>query len=549
MNVQQNSSNGTGRHEKLSLGKRMRDEDLSSGGRCHRGLGRGSGQARGSGRGRGIISVDGERHSGAGIAHDMGSIEDSASGGRSCRGLGRGSGRARESGRGRCIASVGGERHRGAGRAGRAHDMGSIEDSASGGRSYRGLGRGSGRARESGRGMAFVGGERHSGAGRAHYMGSIEDSASCGRSYRGLGRGSGRARESGRGMASVGGERHSGALRAHGRGSIRQRRLVPDVNIGNHHNNLTAAVSTEPSSIANDPDSRTAAATNQHNNITILPWPNPQSHYIPVEEEERLLPVLIHWGRSERGMLKDHPPFRLQKIQNMLDRCPGKGNHSNSSDRPSSTASNTQRMSLAQSLSLRRHHLKLLNPNLSMSTLRLGREEDIRDAAREFELCVEAYLRSHRVHFLTEHAQKSMFLESVNGDLATSRNVKQPPSPDFMIKKGHSVTLSFSSGCQNSTGVSCPISINWIEVKMFYGANSIPCGTPNAVGCILPKVQKYVSLYGTGAIVFMYGCGSRLAEQLLDGGVVALDSRCLDLKRVENHQKKWCADSWGNILF
>ena len=480
----------------------MRDEDLSSGGRCHRGLGRGSGRARGSGRGRGIISVGSEKHSGAGRAHDMGSIEDSASGGRSCRGLGRGSGRARENGRGRGIASVGGERHRG---AGRAHGMGSIENSASGGRSCRGLG-------------------------------------------------SGRASESGRGMASVGGERHSGALRAHGRGSIRQRRLVQDVNIGNHHNNLTADVSTEPSSIANDPDSNTAAATNQHNNltrnvVTILPWPNPQSHYIPVEEEERLLPVLIHWGRSERGMLKDHPPFRLQKIQNMLDRCPGKGKHSNSSDRTSSTASNTQRMSLVQSLSLRRHHLKLLNPNLSMSTLRLGREEDIRDAAREFELCVEAYLRSHRVHFLTEHAQKSMFLESVNGDLATSRNVKQPPSPDFMIKKGHSVTLSFSSGCQNSTDVSCPISINWIEVKMFYGANSIPCGTPNAVGCILPKVQKYVSLYGTGAIVFMYGCGSRLAEQLLDGGVVALDGRCLDLKRVENHQKKWCADSWGNILF
>ena len=84
---------------------------------------------------------------------------------------------------------------------------------------------------------------------------------------------------------------------------------------------------------------------------------------------------------------------------------------------------------------------------------------------------------------------------------------------------------------------------------MFYGANSIPSGTPNAVGSILPKVQQYVSLYGTGAIVFMYGCGSCLAEQLLEVGVVALDGRCLDLERVENHQKKWCADSWGNILF
>jgi hypothetical protein len=469
MNNQQNGSSATDCNEDLSLGKRRRDEDLASGGRCHRGLGRGNGWARGSGSDRGIVSVGGERHSGAG----------------------------------------------------RAHGRGSIEDSASGGRPYCGLGRGSGRIRESG---------------------------------------------SGRGIASVGGEGHHGTGRAHGRGSIRQRPYVPDVKIGTHHNNPTAApvkklesvASIEPSFIANDPESTAAAATNQHNSlicniVTILPWPNPQSHYIPVEEEERLLPVLIHWGRSERGMMKDQPPFRLQKIQNMLDTCPGKGNHShhsqnrnkNSSNRPSSAA----RMSLVQSLSLRRHHLKLLNPNLSMSTLRLGREEDIRDAAREFELCVDAYLRSHRVHFLTEHAQKSMFLESVKRDLATDRNVMQPPSPDFMMKKGHSVTLSFSSGCQNGTEVSCPISINWIEVKMFYGANSIPSGTPNAVGCILPKVQQYVSLYGTGAIVFMYGCGSRLAKQLLDVGVIALDGRCLDLERVENHQKKWCADSWGNILF
>ena len=47
----------------------------------------------------------------------------------------------------------------------------------------------------------------------------------------------------------------------------------------------------------------------------------------------------------------------------------------------------------------------------------------------------------------------------------------------------------------------------------------------------------------------MYGCGIQLAEQLLKVGVVALDARCLDLKSVEECQRKWCGDAWGNILF
>jgi hypothetical protein len=358
------------------------------------------------------------------------------------------------------------------------------------------------------------------------------------------------------------GTRHEGHGRAHGHGlSVNKSNRIADA-----VNNMMSATSTEPSSTANDPESITAVMEDPRENfirktVTILPWPDPKSHYIPIEEEERLLPVLIHWGRSERGMMKDQPPFRLKKIQQMLElktiRGGDGGNRSHrvqngereSSNQPSRRIqSTTNRMSLVQSLSLRRHHLKLLNPNLSMSTLRLGSEKDIRAAARQFELCVDAYLRRHGVHFLTEDAQQSMFLQIAKSKSSETRNVKQPPSPDFMIKEGHSVALSFSSDWKNSTEVSRP-TINWIEVKMFYGANSIPSGTPNAVGCILPKMQQYVSLYGSGAIVFMYGCGSRLAEQLLEVGVVALDGRGLDLERVEDNQRKWCADSWGNILF
>ena len=91
--------------------------------------------------------------------------------------------------------------------------------------------------------------------------------------------------------------------------------------------------------------------------------------------------------------------------------------------------------------------------------------------------------------------------------------------------------------------------IHWIEVKMFYGASTIPENTPNAVGTILPKMKEYVSLYGTGAIVFMYGCGAILSRQLLELGVIALDGRMLDLKLVEDYQRSWCADENGNILF
>ena len=243
-------------------------------------------------------------------------------------------------------------------------------------------------------------------------------------------------------------------------------------------------------------------------------------------------------------------PFRLQKIQKVLTQI-------------QRTSTRTQHISLIQSLSLRRHHLKLLNPGFKMQTLRLGNDKDIKMAATEFEVCVEIYLRKHNIPFLTEAEQKRRHRKEVGGN--------DPPTPDFMIKNGHEVLLSLldagnataNSSNDQSTSSSNTLAapsqqnqqqqhlpaINWIEAKMFYGADTVPSGTPNAVGCILPKMQQYVSAYGSGAIIFMYGCGSQIAAELLDIGVVALDARGLDLQRVENHQRKWCADAWGNILF
>lgn len=274
---------------------------------------------------------------------------------------------------------------------------------------------------------------------------------------------------------------------------------------------------------------------NASNKTKTLPWLDPHSHYIPLQEEERLLPSLLHWGKSERGMMKDQPPFRLKKIQKLL-----LGEEINNNN-------NHRCMTLLQSLSLRRTHLKHLQPRLSMPQLKLGSEADIRHSAAIFEQVVQNYLRRCNVLecFMTEEDQRRM---------NRKRGGRMPPSPDFRVRDGHCVQLDFenrrrSGGKRSATDPSPSTTINWIEAKMFYGASTIPTNTPNAVGAILPKMTEYVSLYGAGAIVFMYGCGDVLARQLLDIGVVALDCRGLDVAIVEESQRGWCADARGTILF
>ncbi|KAL7527910.1 hypothetical protein ACHAWF_002359 [Thalassiosira exigua] len=407
-----------------------------------------------------------------------------------------------------------------------------------GGRGHRGLGRGRG-----GRGRGRGG---RCGQNQAHSSDVRTDSS---RNISSRGRGAGR-------------HHHNRNRNRGGRNGHNHRR---NGNQSNHSFdatdatavNVVSATSSETSFAESSDALGTTTNEQSHDKIVaVLPWANPAPHYIPVEEEERLLPVLIHWGKSERGMMKDQPAFRLQKIQKMLNgneaNKHGSKNHksrpqkSDNNNKHQSESRPTMRISLVQSLSLRRHHLKLLNPTFPMSALRLGKEDDIRDAAALFEGAVDAYLRGHGVEYLTEEEQRVEFNQSLKG--VPFRQRKQPPTPDFIMKDGHCAMISFTSNIQGEC-FTHPTSINWIEAKMFYGANTIPSGTPNAVGCILPKVKDYVSLYGPGAIVFMYGCGSELAAQLLEHGVVALDARGLNLDKVEKHQKRWCADGWGNILF
>ncbi|KAL7458762.1 hypothetical protein ACHAWC_010373 [Mediolabrus comicus] len=220
------------------------------------------------------------------------------------------------------------------------------------------------------------------------------------------------------------------------------------------------------------------SSTVSKNKVTkTLPWANPVTHYIPLSDEERLLPTLLHWNKSERGMMKDQPRFRLQKLQKVLAQMKKNGNNKG-----------TGSMTLIQSLSLRRTHLKYLHPKLTMTQLGLGSQNDIYHSATLFEEVVTNYLILHDIlqFVYTEEDQRNMWKRK---------------------------------------------------------------NTPNAVGTILSKMKQYVRLYGTGAIVFMYGCGVSLAHQLLDLGVIALDGRMLNLKPVEDYQRCWCADENGNILF
>lgn len=171
-----------------------------------------------------------------------------------------------------------------------------------------------------------------------------------------------------------------------------------------------------------------------------------------------MLPTLIHWGTSECGMMKDQPPFRLQKIQTMLS-VVQKQRRTTKSTSTTNTNNNNVSISLIQSLSYRRNQLKYLNPRLSMQQLRLGHDEDIKGAATQFERCVETYLRKQNIPFLQEWQQKKI--------TRAAGIVKDPPSPDFMIKEGHSVQLSFTSDHQGNqkseSSVVHPLVINWIE--------------------------------------------------------------------------------------
>mmetsp|Transcript_36121 Transcript_36121/g.79065 ORF Transcript_36121/g.79065 Transcript_36121/m.79065 type:complete len:349 (+) Transcript_36121:30-1076(+) len=245
-----------------------------------------------------------------------------------------------------------------------------------------------------------------------------------------------------------------------------------------------------------------------------LSWHSPHSH-VQIEAEESLLPLVLKYQKRENGMFRKKPAWLIDRVQRSCSYCG---------------------MELIQALSLRRTHIKFLNKYKGMEELGLGGTDDVRAAAALFENAVEAYLSAEGVPFISEEEQKRIHKSKKGAG-------PMPPTPDFILKEPTRLQYTAGTKQANATPTVC-----WIEAKMFYGASTIPEGSQNAVGLIMPKMRKYVELYGPGVIVFSFGCGERLAQHLASIGVVALDAHPLDLSEMEEQQRTWCADDQGRIL-
>lgn len=240
-------------------------------------------------------------------------------------------------------------------------------------------------------------------------------------------------------------------------------------------------------------------------------WQGPSSDHrgVTTEAEEALLPILLRFGKKERGMMKNQSYGRVRAIRNA---CRQHG------------------MRMDQALSLRRTHMMYLNPQIkSPSGLRLGLQNDIKRTADLFEESVAEYLRQQGIPFLTENDQRSM----VKPDEMT------PPTPDFLFFQ--KTVLQTHDRKKNHE-------IKWIEAKMFYGAATIPHGTKNAVGGLMRTAKRYLAAHGVGAFVFSFGYSSRLKEELESEGVLVLDANPLDVRKMEAEQRKWCGKENGHIL-
>lgn len=139
---------------------------------------------------------------------------------------------------------------------------------------------------------------------------------------------------------------------------------------------------------------------------TTLLWFSPDC-YIPIAAEQALIPLLLRWGAKERKMMKDQPPFRLPQIKK---KC------------------RQHQVPLLAALSLRRHHIKRLNPYRSMDQLQLGDQDVIRISADLFERAIEDALRRQNIVFYTEEEQKKH-------NAKRKVNEAYPPTPDFVMKQ------------------------------------------------------------------------------------------------------------------
>lgn len=253
-------------------------------------------------------------------------------------------------------------------------------------------------------------------------------------------------------------------------------------------------------------------------NCLSLSWTNSYP-IIPDKSEIALLSTLIPWGKTERGMMRDHTPLRLKKI---IESCSIYG------------------IKLEQALSLRRYHIKFLNHEINMNQLGLGNDHHIRGTEKLFISTVLKYFEKCDIPCITKEEQKLKFIE------AEMPGEDMAQTPDVILKEAVNLTTDQPSNADSTFAEYGQI--NWIEAKMCYGASMKPCETDTLVSSLLLEAKKNVIIYGPGAFVFAYGCGSSLRDELRDMGVSVLDSGPLDLMEMQNHQKQWCANDHGQIL-
>jgi Protein of unknown function TPD sequence-motif len=310
---------------------------------------------------------------------------------------------------------------------------------------------------------------------------------------------------------------------------------------------------------------------NPHQELPHLDQSNPLNLYwyspfraVATSCEAKLESILLHWGKhKESGMMCHQPRFRLAQLREAVQR-----------QREASS------ISLAQALSLRRHYIKMNNPYRSMSQLRLGQEQDIRESARILEHAVAMFLQRQGIPVYSEHQQVQRYHDHHREQKRISGNpalfLPKPPTPDFVFQQPVLLRRYFY-GDKDKFVEHDPVHIYWLEVKMFYGASTVDWDHASfgAVGCLRATAVKYVATYGPGAIVFFYGCGDDLQQRLSSLGVTVVDAgggrpeskktqkhsiatkdylpydpqeQRLYLEDVYAHQRTWCSDRNGNIL-
>lgn len=139
----------------------------------------------------------------------------------------------------------------------------------------------------------------------------------------------------------------------------------------------------------------------------ILWWHSPVSP-VPISVEKDLIDVLVPYHRRERGMFFKQSFHRKRELRRLCE---------------------IKKVNFRMALSLRRHHMKRLNPYLTLEQLHLGDEETIRESARLFEVAVQEFLERNNVTFYSEDDQRA-YIEQHRQPGQPS-----PPTPDFILKK------------------------------------------------------------------------------------------------------------------